>query len=241
MSGFYAKIRHQTPILDGEFNGDNKSMNLGQILDAIKIWAEAIISSMGYPGLTLVMFLENVFPPIPSEIVLPLAGSLTLTGRFSILGVVLWGMVGSLAGALFFYALGKLLGESRVRWLIDKTGKYLAISNDDFDRSLTWFDRYGDWVIFFGRMVPIVRSLISIPAGLASMNMVKFVFYTILGTSCWNFILSFAGRLLGASWPVVADWIGVYQNVVLVLTVLAVAAFLVFRFSRKKQPAKLAE
>jgi len=212
-------------------------MNLGQILDAIKIWAEAIISSMGYPGLTIVMFLENLFPPIPSEIVLPLAGSLTTTGRFSILGVVFWGMIGSVAGALFFYALGKLLGEDRVRWIITKFGKYLTISNEDFDRSLRWFDRYGDWVIFFGRMVPIVRSLISIPAGLASMNMVKFIFYTILGTSLWNFVLSFAGRLLGASWPVVADWIGVYQNVVIVVCGIAVVLFLAIRFTRK-QPAK---
>ncbi len=209
-------------------------MNLGQILDLIKNWAESIISTLGYPGLTLVMFLENVFPPIPSEIVLPLAGSLTLTGRFSIIGVVAWGMLGSLAGAFFFYGLGKLLGEARVRWLIDRFGKYFTISNEDFDRSLRWFERYGDWVIFFGRMVPIVRSLISIPAGLASMNLVKFVFFTVLGTSLWNFVLSFAGRLLGASWPVVADWIGVYQDIVIVLCAAAVVVFIVYRL-RKKQ------
>lgn len=220
-------------IYSGKFNGDEYPMNLGQILDAIKIWAESVISSLGYPGLTLVMFLENIFPPIPSEIVLPLAGSLTLTGRFSILGVVLWGMVGSVAGALVFYALGKLLGEERVRWLIDKFGKYLTISNEDFDRSLRWFDRYGDWVIFFGRMVPIVRSLISIPAGLASMNMVKFLFFTVLGTSLWNFVLSFAGRLLGASWPVVAEWIGVYQNVVIVVGGIAVVLFIAVRWRKQ--------
>ncbi len=208
-------------------------MNLGQILDLIKNWAESVISTMGYPGLTLVMFLENIFPPIPSEIVLPLAGSLTLTGRFSILGVVAWGMLGSLAGAFVFYGLGSLLGEARIRWLIDRFGKYFTISNEDFNRSLHWFERYGDWVIFFGRMVPIVRSLISIPAGLARMNLVKFVFFTILGTSLWNFMLSFAGRLLGASWEVVAEWIGVYQNIVIVVCVAAVVVFIAYRLRKK--------
>ncbi len=210
-------------------------MNLGIILDGIKTWAESIIGTMGYPGLTLIMFLENVFPPIPSEIVLPLAGSLTITGRFTILWVVFWGMVGSLLGALFFYALGMWLGEERVRWIIEKYGKWAMLSADDFDKAVDWFDRFGDLVIFFGRMVPVVRSLVSIPAGMAKMNMVKFVLYTIVGTSLWNFLLAIAGRLLGSSWPVVADWIGVYQNVVFALSSAAVAAFIGLRLWRRRQ------
>ena len=210
-------------------------MNLGTILDGIKTWAESVIGTMGYPGLTLIMFLENVFPPIPSEIVLPLAGSLTITGRFTILWVVFWGMVGSLLGALFFYALGMWLGEERVRWIIEKYGKWAMLSTDDFDKAVDWFDRFGDLVIFFGRMVPVVRSLVSIPAGMAKMNMVKFVLYTIVGTSLWNFLLAIAGRLLGSSWPVVADWIGVYQNVVFALSGAAVAAFIGLRLWRRRQ------
>ena len=210
-------------------------MNLGVILDAIKIWAESIISTLGYPGLTLIMFLENVFPPIPSEIVLPLAGSLTLTDRFTILWVVIWGMVGSLLGALFFYVLGMWLGEERVRWLVGKYGKWAMLSTDDFDKAVDWFNRFGDFVIFFGRMVPVVRSLVSIPAGMARMNMVSFVLYTIAGTSLWNFVLALAGRLLGASWPVVAEWIGVYQNVVLLLGALVVVAFIGYRLRQRRQ------
>jgi membrane protein DedA with SNARE-associated domain len=200
-------------------------MDLAAILDAIKIWTEGVITSMGYPGLVLVMFLENVFPPIPSEVVLPLAGNLTHSGEFSIFWVVFWGMIGSLAGAFFFYYLAKWFGEKRMYWLVDKVGKYLFIKNQDLDVSFQWFEKYGEWTIFFGRMVPIVRSLISIPAGLAEMKLGRFIFFTVLGTSMWNLVLVMAGRILGPAWPIVIEWIDVYQNIVLVLVVLAAAAF----------------
>jgi len=208
-------------------------MGLGDILNAIKIWVESIIGTMGYSGLYLVMFLENVFPPIPSEVVLPLAGSLTLTGKFSIPMITFVGMLGSLTGAFLFYGLGKWLGEPRVRQLMAKFGKYALLSTDDLDRSLQWFEKYDDWVIFFSRMVPIVRSLISIPAGIASMNFAKFSFYTILGTALWSFVLSFGGRLLGEQWPLIADYINTYQNVVLVLVGIGAVIFIGYRLTRK--------
>jgi len=210
-------------------------MGLGDILNAIKIWVENIISTMGYPGLYLVMFLENVFPPIPSEVVLPLAGSLTLSGKFSIPMITIVGMLGSLTGAFLFYGLGKWLGEPRVRQLMEKFGKFALLSTDDLDRSLEWFEKYDDWVIFFSRMVPIVRSLISIPAGIASMNFAKFSFFTILGTALWSFVLSFGGRLLGEQWPLIADFINTYQNVVLVLVVIGVVVFVAYRLTRKSR------
>jgi membrane protein DedA with SNARE-associated domain len=212
-------------------------MQLGDLLDGIKIWVEGIISSMGYPGLYLVMFLENVFPPIPSEVVLPLAGSLSLTGRFSIVWITIIGMLGSLTGAFLFYGLGKWLGEERVRKFIEKFGRYALLSVDDFNKSLAWFDKYDDWVIFFSRMVPIVRSLISIPAGIASMSLGKFSIYTILGTALWSFVLSFAGRLLGEQWPLIADFINTYQNIVLVIGVLVVVVFIASRLIKKKKIA----
>jgi len=210
-------------------------MQLGNLLDGIKVWVEGIISTGGYPGLYFVMFLENVFPPIPSEVVLPLAGSLSLTGRFSIPLITIDGMLGSLTGAFLFYGLGKWLGEERVRNFIGKFGKYALLSVDDFDRSKEWFDKYDEWVIFFSRMVPIVRSLISIPAGVAEMNLPKFSFYTILGTALWSFVLSYAGRLLGEQWPIITDFINTYQNVVLAVTLIAVVAFVAYRLLRKKK------
>lgn len=214
-------------------------MGLGGLLDALKIWAEGIISTMGYPGLFFIMFLENIFPPIPSEVVLPLAGSLSLSGRFNLLWITVVGMFGSLTGAGVFYGLGKLLGEQRVRILISKFGKYAMLTTDDLDKSLSWFNRYGDLVIFFGRMVPIVRSLISIPAGIASMSLMKFVPLTVIGTALWSFLLALGGRLLGSQWRLIVDWINTYQILVEVLAVAAVLIFIGWRFIKSFKNKKL--
>jgi membrane protein DedA with SNARE-associated domain len=210
-------------------------MGLGDFLDLIKVWVENIISKLGYPGLYLVMFLENVFPPIPSEVVLPLAGSLSLTGRFSIPWITIIGMLGSLTGAYLFYGLGKLLGEVRIRKFIEKYGRFALLSANDFDKSIAWFNKYNEWVIFFSRMVPIVRSLISIPAGIASMNLGTFSFYTILGTALWSLVLSVGGRLLGEQWPLIANFINTYQNVILVIVTAAVLVFLGSRLLGKRK------
>ena len=134
--------------------------------------------------------------------------------------------------------LGKWLGEERVRKFIGKVSAATHCSpSNDFDKSLTWFDKYDDWVIFFSRMVPIVRSLISIPAGIASMSLGKFSIYTILGTALWSFVLAFGGRLLGEQWPLIADFINTYQNIVLVIGVLVVVVFVASRLIKKKKTA----
>lgn len=207
-------------------------MQLSEILDAINAWALNIISTLGYPGLGFVMFLENVFPPIPSELVLPLAGWLTLgeDAKFTMLGVTLVGALGSVVGAFFFYGLGAWFDESRVRVLLQRYGKWFMLSVEDLDVALAWFDRYGDYVIFFGRMVPIVRSLISIPAGLASMPLGKFSLFTAVGTALWSFILAFAGRMLGENWHLVSDFIDRYENIVLIVAVLAFVYFIYTRW-----------
>ena len=207
-------------------------MHLADILNAINLWVQSIIRSMGYPGLGMVMFLENVFPPIPSEIVLPLAGWLTLgeDASFTLTGVTLTGSAGSVAGAYVFYGLGRWFDERRVRYLLRRFGKWFMLSEHDLDISLAWFKKYGEYVVFFGRMVPIVRSLISVPAGLARMNVARFTIYTAAGTALWSFALAFAGRLLGESWPLVAEFISKYEHLVLALGVLAVVAFVVHRW-----------
>ncbi len=209
-------------------------MHLGDILNMINLWAQSIIKSMGYPGLGLVMFLENVFPPIPSELVLPLAGFLTLDGSFTLLGVTVVGAIGSVAGAYFFYGLGRWFDETRVRYLIQRFGKWFMLSEADLDRALEWFARYDEYVIFFGRMVPIVRSLISVPAGLASMNMVRFSIYTAVGTALWSFLLAFAGRLLGQQWHMVTDLVSKYEHFVLIAGVLVVVGFFAYRLYKRR-------
>jgi membrane protein DedA with SNARE-associated domain len=209
-------------------------MQLTTILNAINEWAQHLIQTMGYPGLGFIMFLENVFPPIPSELVLPLAGWLTLdesTG-FTLLGVTIVGAIGSVAGAFFFYGLGKWFDESRVRILLRRFGKWFLLSENDLDVALEWFQRYGEYVIFFGRMVPIVRSLISVPAGLAAMPLGRFTFYTALGTALWSFLLAFAGRLLGSRWEFVAEIIDRSETVVILLVVAAALAFFYTRWQQ---------
>lgn len=209
-------------------------MYLTAILDVINLWTQSAISTLGYPGLGLVMFLENVFPPIPSEVVLPLAGSLTLQGRFTLAGVALVGALGSITGALLFYGLGHWLGEARVRRFMDRRGHWLSVSAADFDRAKSWFERYGEPVVFFGRMVPMVRSLISIPAGLAGMNLARFTLYTALGTALWSLLLAWAGRILGQNWPLVSAWIGRYEHLVVAAAGIGAVIFIVRRYLRRR-------
>ena len=207
-------------------------MQLSEILDAINAWALNIISTLGYPGLGFVMFLENVFPPIPSELVLPLAGWLTLgeDARFTLLGVTLVGALGSVLGAFFFYGLGAWFDERRVRVLLRRYGKWFMLSEEDLDVALAWFERYGDYVVFFGRMVPIVRSLISVPAGLARMPLGKFSLFTAVGTALWSLLLAFAGRMLGESWHLVSDFIDRYETLVLIVVAVAFVYFIYTRW-----------
>ncbi len=218
-------------------------MGLTHLLDAVAMWVQDVISAMGYLGLGIVMFLENVFPPIPSEAVLPMAGWLAFEkeGNFTLWGVTLVGAIGSVAGALVFYGIGYWFGEQRVRELLRRFGKYLLLKEEDFDVALAWFDCYGEHVIFFGRMVPIVRSLVSIPAGIAKMNLGLFNLYTALGTALWSFLLALAGYLLGKNWTLVMDWIGRYEKVVLVLTVAAVGYFVVQRLRKRGSQTPEAE
>jgi membrane protein DedA with SNARE-associated domain len=217
-------------------------MGLSHWIDSVAMWVQGIIRAMGYVGLGWVMFLENVFPPIPSEAVLPMAGWLAYEqeGNFTLWGVTLVGAIGSVAGALVFYGLGYWFGEQRVRELLQRYGKWFLLSEDDFDTALAWFDRYGEYVIFFGRMVPIVRSLISIPAGIASMNLGRFGAYTAVGTALWSFLLGLAGYVLGQNWPLVMEWMGRYEKVVLALAVLAVIIFVVRRVQQRRSASSTA-
>jgi membrane protein DedA with SNARE-associated domain len=159
-------------------------------------------------------------------------------GNFTLLGVTIVGIIGSVAGAMVFFALGAWFGEERVRWLIRRYGKFVFISEQDLDRAEAWFDRYGEAVIFFGRMVPLVRSLVSIPAGVSNMNLPRFTLYTAVGTGLWSFLLAYAGYVLGRNWPLVIEWVDQYEKVVIVLLALGLVAFIVYKVrTRSAVPA----
>jgi membrane protein DedA with SNARE-associated domain len=188
-------------------------------------WIVGLVETLGYPGLAIVVALENVFPPIPSEAVLPLAGYLVSQGRMTLWGAVLASTVGSVLGALVLYWLGYAWGEDRVRALVKAHGRWLAIDEDDLDRSQRWFERHGRAAVFIARLAPLTRSLISVPAGVARMPLGPFLVYTTLGSGIWNAVLIGAGVLLGANWALVEKYQSILGAAVVVVLVGAVAWF----------------
>ena len=171
-------------------------------------WVTNIISSFGYVGIALLMFLENVFPPIPSELIMPLAGFTVTQGKLSMQFVILAGTLGSVLGVLPWYYVGKLVGEKRLREWIDKYGKWLTLSGADIDRSKRWLDKYGKATVFFGRLVPGIRTFISVPAGLDKMSLVPFILYSFAGSFIWTALLTYAGFILGNNFQLVEKYIG---------------------------------
>jgi len=182
-------------------------------------WVTHTLHTLGYPGIVGLMFIENVFPPIPSELIMPLAGFLTTQGQFSLVGVVLAGMLGSVLGALPLYAVGWCVGEARVTAWANTYGTWLMVSGQDVERAKGWLDRHGRQAVFLCRLVPGIRSLISIPAGCVRMPLTPFLLYTALGTSVWAALLASAGRLLGARYAQVETYLGPVAYLVLGLLV----------------------
>ena len=208
-----------------------------QLLDLVATWIEDLIAGIGYPGIVLVVAIENIFPPIPSELVLPFAGSLSAKGEMNFWAAVAAGTAGALIGAIVLYGVGYFAREAGVRKLVANYGKYLFVSERDLDRAAEWFEKYGEIIIFFGRLIPLIRSIISIPAGYTRMNPVRFLIYTTLGTTIWNLILTYTGRLLGENWEEVLAFMDTYQYATLALIVLAVVVFLGWRIIKhRRQP-----
>lgn len=178
-------------------------------------WVTDVIESLGYWGLAFLVALENVFPPIPSEIILPLAGFLTGDGRMNFFLALFAATCGSVGGALILYWVGVVFGEHRVRYIVRNWGKWLGFKEEDVDKADDWFDKYGGIAVLICRLVPIIRSLISIPAGLRKMSMGKFILYTTIGSGAWNAILIGAGWILGDNWDEVEEYVGYLQYVVI--------------------------
>lgn len=200
-------------------------------------WIQQLMTSLGYPGVALLMFLENVFPPIPSELVMPLAGFTAGTGELSFVGVVIAGALGSLVGQLPLYYLGRWVGEKKLVAWADRYGKWLTISGDEVKRADDWFDRHGPKAVFFARLVPGLRSLISIPAGLSEMQLVPFLLYSALGTSLWALLLAGAGALLGENYQAVDTYLGPIGLVILGAVLIAAVVWVLRRRSKHHRKA----
>ena len=196
-------------------------------------WIISIMERLGYWGIALLMFLDNVFPPIPSEIIMPSAGYAASKGQLMLTGVIIAGSIGSLLAAALLYWVGYKCSHERLFRLIDRYGKYLFIKTEDVKTALQWFEQYGHRIVFFGRMIPAVRSLISIPAGMSRMPFWKFMFYSGLGTIIWTTFLACVGFYFGENQALMQKIFSQVGYIILFITVILVAYLLYRRHTRK--------
>ena len=199
-------------------------------------WMQNLMNELGYLGIFLLMILENLFPPIPSELIMPSAGFAAARGDLHLLGVVAAGALGSVIGTLPLYFIGRAYGEKRLIEWADKHGKWLTLSGKDIKRADDWFDRYGSGVVLFGRLVPGIRSLLSLPAGMSEMPLPKFMLFSALGSALWAALLAYAGYVLGDNYEEVEHLISPISKVVLGLVALWAAYMFIGR--RRKQSAE---
>ncbi len=188
-----------------------------------------VIDALSYPGIALLIALESIIPPIPSEAILPMAGFLAAEGTFSLWGVLLAATIGSLIGALGLYAAGWWLGRSRLLILVDRFGGKVGVSMRDLDRAEAWFQKHGRISVLIGRLVPIVRSLVSIPAGYSRMPLRHFIVYTTIGSLAWNSILIGLGYALQDQWEKVGPVVEIAQYAVIAVAVVVIARFFLKR------------
>ncbi|MGA9522530.1 MAG: DedA family protein [Myxococcaceae bacterium] len=207
-------------------------------MDRVAAWVVGVVDSLGYIGLVLLLALENVFPPLPSELILPLAGFLTGRGEMSFLGAVFASTTGALVGALVLYALGRLVGEGRIRRFVVARGRWFMFEEEDLDRASAFFARYGSMAVFFGRLVPVVRSVISIPAGVRRMRLPTFCLFTALGSFVWNTALIGLGWILGDRWESVRHYVRYLEWLVMAAILLGLVWFMVKRSARRRRVAR---
>ena len=182
-------------------------------------WITEWVQQSGYLGIALMMLIETVFPPVPSEVIMPLAGLEAQRGSVTLWGAILAGTAGAMAGNFLWYLLARAVGLERLRWLVDHFGRLLTLEWREVERGDRFFDKYNRWFVCFGRLIPTIRSLISIPAGLFGMRTLPFLFWSSLGTLGWTTALAMAGYYLGESYDRVGGWLNPVSNVILGLLV----------------------
>ncbi|KFI98768.1 DedA family protein [Bifidobacterium stellenboschense] len=196
----------------------------GGLIQIITDWLVSLMETVGGIGVALAIALESIFPPIPSEVILPLAGFTASRGTLHLAEAIIWATVGSLVGAWALYGISRWVGLHRIHKAADKIP---GVSRNDVDKANDWFTRYGTWSVLIGRVIPVVRSLISIPAGFNRMNFLHFTGWTLLGSAVWNTILVSAGYFLGAGWCSILGYLNVFEDVVIVAFIVVIAVWAV--------------
>ena len=215
------------------------SLILGNFLTSIPDYINLAVeknASIAYLTICLAMFLENLIPPIPSEIIMPLGGFFVYQQKLNFYILVFWGLLGTILGSLPWYYLGRLVNEKRISNFLEKKGKYFGISSNDLAKSKRWFERYGVSLVFWGRLVPGIRTLISVPAGIELMPLRKFLIWTTFGSLIWVIILTYAGYLFGENYPIIETYLDQIKYVVKPILILIFSYFLIkliIRFVKK--------
>jgi membrane protein DedA with SNARE-associated domain len=197
-------------------------------------WATDVIEQIGLAGVALLVALESVFPPIPSELVLLLTGFNVNEGRFSLVGAIVLATIGSVVGALLLYGFGAWISEDRLERFLATVGRFIGLTRGDIDRGFRWFERHGPWVVFFGRLIPLVRSVVSIPAGADRMPIIRFTTLTAAGSLIWNTIWIVVGRQLGDQWQKAERW-GDRIEMALIAAMVVGLVYLVVRARRRRR------
>jgi membrane protein DedA with SNARE-associated domain len=192
-------------------------------------WVIDVVKSMGWFGIALLTLLENIFPPIPSEVIMPLAGYISASGDMNLGIAITAGSIGSLVGCTCWYIVGRKIGEDRLRAWIDKSGYWVTLDNQDIDKVQALFKKHGAPVVFFGRLIPGIRTWISVPAGLHRMHPVPFLLWSALGTVAWTALLTYAGYLLGSNFENISGPVGNFSTAVFI----GIAASYVYRLIRR--------
>ena len=197
-----------------------------------------IIEQWGYIGVAFLIAIENIFPPIPSEVILAFGGFMTSQTTLNAIGVIISATIGSTVGAIVLYLIGRILNKERLERIVSgKIGKVLRLKASDIEKADKWFDTKGQKTVFICRFIPIVRSLISIPAGMSEMNFLKFLLYTVLGSTIWNTVLVLLGKELGDSWERVVEVFNNFSHIILVVLIIVVV-FGIFWFYKSKSKKK---
>ena len=200
---------------------------------------EEVINQFGYAAIIVLIAVENIFPPIPSEVILTFGGFMTAGTDMTITGVIIASTLGSAGGAVVLYYIGSILGAERMKRIVVKYGSWLRVTTDDVDKSYSWFNKYGPWTVFFCRFIPLIRSLISIPAGMSKMSMPKFLVLTTIGTFIWNTVLVNLGASVGENWGDIVAVMDVYSSIAYAaIAALSIAFLIWFFYFRPKKKAK---
>ncbi|PTK09082.1 DedA family protein [Mammaliicoccus sciuri] len=197
-------------------------------------WITSVMEQFGYFGIALLILLENVFPPIPSEVILTFGGFMTTKSDLTVLGVVVASTIGSVGGAVILYWIGRILNVERIERIIEKWGKYLRLTKEDVRKADAWFDKYGPWTVFFCRFIPLIRSLISVPAGMSGMNQWLFLVLTTIGTLIWNLVLVLVGAKVGDNWHQIVNYMDVYSNFMYAVIAIGIIVFVIWFIMKKK-------